>query len=135
MLSLFRREYLRQLIQRHGEKDCELKVEDVALVGCKNFKRVSWPIDCIQELCRGRDGHVRVVKVKTRNSILTRLVRKLYHLEWSLSRLWIRASGGVLIFLEPAPVSGRYINSFGCWGVNSEVGYNSRVVPQQRGYG
>ncbi|GFY69890.1 DUF5641 domain-containing protein [Trichonephila inaurata madagascariensis] len=62
----FYKEYLGQLIQRNGHKDCELKVRDIARV---------------QELSTGRDGRVRVVKVKTRNGILTRPVRKLYPLE------------------------------------------------------
>ncbi|GFS53517.1 hypothetical protein TNIN_347071 [Trichonephila inaurata madagascariensis] len=39
MRSHFRKEYLGQLIQRHGHKDCELKVGDIVLVGCENLKR------------------------------------------------------------------------------------------------
>ncbi|GFY72639.1 uncharacterized protein TNIN_146801 [Trichonephila inaurata madagascariensis] len=41
MRSRFRKEYLGQLIQRHGHKDCELKVGDIVLVGCENLKRVN----------------------------------------------------------------------------------------------
>ncbi|GFY40577.1 DUF5641 domain-containing protein [Trichonephila inaurata madagascariensis] len=81
MWSRFRKEYLGQLIQRHGQKDCKLKVGDIVLVGCENLKRVNWPIARVQELSTGRDGRVRVVKVKTRNGILTRPVRKLFPLE------------------------------------------------------
>ncbi|GFY40528.1 uncharacterized protein TNIN_134301 [Trichonephila inaurata madagascariensis] len=81
MWSRFRKEYLGQLIHRHGHKDCELNVGDIVLVGCENLKRVNWPIARVQELSTGRDGRVRVVKVKTRNGILTRPVRKLYPLE------------------------------------------------------
>ncbi|GFY72021.1 integrase catalytic domain-containing protein [Trichonephila inaurata madagascariensis] len=79
--SHFRKEYLEQLIQRHGQKDCELKVGGIVLVGCENLKRVNWPIACVQKLSTGRDGRVRVVKGKTRNGMLTRPVRKLYPLE------------------------------------------------------
>ncbi|GFX01459.1 uncharacterized protein TNCV_1864331 [Trichonephila clavipes] len=81
MRSRFCREYLGQLIQRQGQKDCELKVGDIVLVGCENLKRVGWPMAHVPELCAGRDERVRVVKVKTRNGILTRPVRKLYPLE------------------------------------------------------
>ncbi|PRD31657.1 UNVERIFIED_CONTAM: hypothetical protein NCL1_22967 [Trichonephila clavipes] len=81
MRSRFRKEYLGQLIQRHGYKNCELKVGDIVLVGCENLKRVNWPIVRVQELSTGRDGHNHVVKVKTRNGILTLPVRKLYPLE------------------------------------------------------
>ncbi|GFV26799.1 DUF5641 domain-containing protein [Trichonephila clavipes] len=63
------REYVGQLIQRHGQKDCELKVGDIILVRCKNLKRVNWPIAHVQEVCTGRDGCVRRVKMKTRNDI------------------------------------------------------------------
>ncbi|GFW29712.1 integrase catalytic domain-containing protein [Trichonephila clavipes] len=81
MRSRFRKEYLGQLIQRHGYKNCELKVGDIVLVGCENLKRVNWPIVRVQELSTGRDGRNHVVKVKTRNGILTLPVRKLYPLE------------------------------------------------------
>ncbi|XP_035232353.1 uncharacterized protein LOC118204140, partial [Stegodyphus dumicola] len=70
--SRFRKEYLGQLVQKHGQTDCELKVGDIVLIGCENLKRVNWPIARVQELCTSRDGRVRVVKVKTRNGILIR---------------------------------------------------------------
>ncbi|GFY43260.1 integrase catalytic domain-containing protein [Trichonephila inaurata madagascariensis] len=56
-------------IQRHGHNDCELKVGDIVLVGCENLKRVNWHISRVQELSTGRDGHVRVVKVKTSGGV------------------------------------------------------------------
>ncbi|GFV18624.1 DUF5641 domain-containing protein [Trichonephila clavipes] len=40
MRSRFRKEYLGQLIRRHGQKNCELKDGDIVLVGCENLKRV-----------------------------------------------------------------------------------------------
>ncbi|XP_035228310.1 uncharacterized protein LOC118200446 [Stegodyphus dumicola] len=75
------KEYLGQLVQKHGQTDCELKVGDIVLIGCENLKRVNWPIARVQELCTSRDGRVRVVKVKTRNGILIRPIPKLYPLE------------------------------------------------------
>ncbi|GBN92592.1 hypothetical protein AVEN_106846-1 [Araneus ventricosus] len=77
----FRKEYLAQLVQRHGQKDCELKVGDIVLVGSDNLKRINWPIALVDELCTGRDGRARDVKIKTRTGILVRPVRKLYPLE------------------------------------------------------
>ncbi|XP_054713646.1 uncharacterized protein LOC129223104 [Uloborus diversus] len=65
--SRFRKEYLGQLVQRHGQTHCELKLGDIVLVGSENLKRINWPIARIQELYTGRDGRVRVVKVKTQN--------------------------------------------------------------------
>ncbi|GFW67601.1 DUF5641 domain-containing protein [Trichonephila clavipes] len=63
---------LGQLIQRHGQKDCELKVGDTVLVGCENLKIINWPIARIQEFSTGRDGRVWVVKGKIKNCIFTR---------------------------------------------------------------
>ncbi|XP_035205246.1 uncharacterized protein LOC118180232, partial [Stegodyphus dumicola] len=54
--SRFRKEYLGQLVQKHGQTDCELKVGDIVLIGCENLKRVNWPIARVQELCTSRDG-------------------------------------------------------------------------------
>lgn len=77
----FRKEYLAQLVQRHSQSSGNVQVGDIVLVGAENIKRINWPIARVQELCKGRDGRVRVVKVKTHNGILTRPVRKLYPLE------------------------------------------------------
>lgn len=77
----FRKEYLGQLVQKRGQKDCEIRVGDIVLIGSENLKRIHWPIARVQELCTGRDGRTRVVKVKTKNGILVRPVRRLYPLE------------------------------------------------------
>jgi hypothetical protein len=79
--SRFRKEYLGQLVQKHGQKDCGINVGDIVLIGSENLKRIHWPVARVQELCTGRDGRTRVVKVKTKNGILIRPVRKLYPLE------------------------------------------------------
>ena len=59
----------------------KLKIGDIVLIGSDNQKRINWPIARVQELLPGRDGKVRVVKVKTHNGTLLRPVQRLYPLE------------------------------------------------------
>ncbi|XP_035228353.1 uncharacterized protein LOC118200503 [Stegodyphus dumicola] len=77
----FRKEYLGQLVQKAGTSDKIFKVGEVVLVGSENQKRLNWPLAVIEELYPGRDGHVRVVKVKTPLGHLVRPVQKIYPLE------------------------------------------------------
>ncbi|XP_035232403.1 uncharacterized protein LOC118204185 [Stegodyphus dumicola] len=74
----FRKEYLGQLVQKAGTSDKIFKVGEVVLVGSENQKRLNWPLAVIEELYPGRDGHVRVVKVKTPLGHLVRPVQKIY---------------------------------------------------------
>ncbi|XP_035218848.1 uncharacterized protein LOC118192066 [Stegodyphus dumicola] len=76
----FRKEYLGQLVQK-ATSDKIFKVGEVVLVGSENQKRLNWPLAVIEELYPGRDGHVRVVKVKTPLGHLVRPVQKIYPLE------------------------------------------------------
>jgi len=78
----FRKEYLANLVQRQNEKKtCPPKVNDVVLVGQENKKRYEWPLGIIVELYPGRDGQVRVARVKTKNGFLVRPLQRLYPLE------------------------------------------------------
>ncbi|OXA50284.1 Pro-Pol polyprotein [Folsomia candida] len=78
----FRKEYLGQLVQMKNNKNSpKPEVGDVVLVGYDNKKRFEWPLGKILELCPGKDGKVRVVKVKTATGILTRPLQRLYPLE------------------------------------------------------
>ncbi|XP_035220808.1 uncharacterized protein LOC118193777 [Stegodyphus dumicola] len=77
----FWKEYLGQLVQKAGTSDKIFKVGEVVLVGSENQKRINWPLAVIEELYPGRDGHVRVVKVKTPLGHLVRPVQKIYPLE------------------------------------------------------
>lgn len=80
----FRKEYLGQLVQKAGRSSgTTFKVGDVVLVAMDNQKRLNWPLAVIQELYKGRDGQVRVGKVKTHSGELIRPVQKLYPLEIS----------------------------------------------------
>ena len=62
----FRNEYLSQLVQRAKEKHHNKpQVGDVVLVGADDQRRLHWPMAVISELIPGRDGAVRVARVRT----------------------------------------------------------------------
>ena len=74
----FQKEYLALLVQRAGEKGKrEPVVGEVVLVGADDQKRISWPMGRIIELIQGRDGTVRMAKVKTRCGLLLRPLQRL----------------------------------------------------------
>ncbi|XP_015433580.1 PREDICTED: uncharacterized protein LOC107189534 [Dufourea novaeangliae] len=58
-------------------------VGDVVLVGNDDRKRMDWPLARVMEVIRGKDGNVRVVRVKTPRGELMRPVQRLYPLEVS----------------------------------------------------
>jgi len=83
----FRKEYLALLVQRGKEAQLNLlQVGDVMLVGADNKKRQEWVMARVIELCPGKDGKVRVAKVKTPDGILLRPLQRLYPLEVASSR-------------------------------------------------
>jgi len=78
----FRKEYIGQLVQRASEKRTRaIRIGDLVIVGSDNKKRFEWPLGRVIEVHPGRDGEVRVVKVKTAGGILLRPVQRLYPLE------------------------------------------------------
>jgi len=78
----FRKEYLAMIVQRPAEKGTDLlAVGDIVLVGQDNKKRFEWPLGRNLELFPGKDGKVRVAKVKTSTGELLRPVRRIYQLE------------------------------------------------------
>ena len=81
--SRFRKEYLSQLVQRMKETGpaTEMKLGDVVLIGADNKKRLGWPMGRIIELIPGKDGKIRVAKLKTGNGALVRPVQRLFPLE------------------------------------------------------
>ncbi|GFX81220.1 uncharacterized protein TNCV_1828571 [Trichonephila clavipes] len=81
--SRFRREYLSQLIQRYKQnKDSrEPRVGEIVLVGNDSKKRINWPLAMIVELVPGRDGNVRIVKVKTQTGVFLRPIQRIFPLE------------------------------------------------------
>lgn len=46
-----------------------------------NIKRIAWPLAVITELVSGKDGHVRVAKIRTKNRLFVRPIQRLYPLE------------------------------------------------------
>ncbi|XP_043469952.1 uncharacterized protein LOC122503458 [Leptopilina heterotoma] len=79
----FRAEYLGQLSGRIRQvsNDREVKVGEIVLVGHENQKRLNWPLARVLEVLPGRDGKVRVVKLKTATGELIRPVQRLFPLE------------------------------------------------------
>lgn len=79
----FRREYLSQLIQKKESNKNAFSVKrgDVVIIGDDLRKRIDWPLGRVEELIPGKDGVVRVVKVKTSSGLLTRPIQRLYLLE------------------------------------------------------
>jgi len=51
------------------------------LIGTENSKRADWPLAVVEELIPGRDGKVRLVKLRTASGILLRPVQRIYPLE------------------------------------------------------
>jgi hypothetical protein len=78
----FEKEYLSQLIQKRSAKCTPPpKVGQLVLIGADNKKRTLWPLGRILELIPGKDGNIRVAKVKTKTGILLRPLPRLYPLE------------------------------------------------------
>ena len=63
-----------------------IKVDDVVLLKDDNTPRIFWKLAVVQELIKGKDGHVRSAKVKVLNNsgkpvLLTRSISHLIPLE------------------------------------------------------
>ncbi|UYV68131.1 hypothetical protein LAZ67_5003135 [Cordylochernes scorpioides] len=95
--SRFRSEYLGQLVQKANERTPKLSVGDVVIVKVEDKRRLHWPMARIVELFPGRDGHSRVVKVRTKLGTLIRPVQKLYPLEVSSRDPILRSKGDTTI--------------------------------------
>ncbi|GFW77235.1 integrase catalytic domain-containing protein [Trichonephila clavipes] len=68
--SRFRKEYLRQLRQeRPGKPGHDFKVGDVVMIEEPSKKRVYWTLGKVISLFPGRDGKVRTLKLKCKNSL------------------------------------------------------------------
>ncbi|GFW93091.1 uncharacterized protein TNCV_3888321 [Trichonephila clavipes] len=79
--SRFRKEYLGQLRQkRPGKPAHDFKVGDV-MIEEPSKKRVYWPLGKVISLLPGRDGNVRTLKLKCKNSELIRPIHRVYPLE------------------------------------------------------
>jgi len=79
----FRIEYLGQLHRWIKQKNdfMQIKVGDIVLIGNDTQKRLDWPLAVVKEIFPGKDGHVRVVKLKTEKGELIRPIQRLIPLE------------------------------------------------------
>jgi len=58
----------------------ELLPREVVLIAA-DIKRGDWPLAVVEELIHGRDGKVRLVKLRTASGTLLRPVQRIYPLE------------------------------------------------------
>ncbi|GFV36980.1 integrase catalytic domain-containing protein [Trichonephila clavipes] len=80
--SRFRKKYLGQLRQkRQGKPGHDFKVGDVVMIEEPSKKRVYWPLGKVISLLPGRDGKVRTLQLKCKNSELIRPIQRVYPLE------------------------------------------------------
>lgn len=82
----FRNEYLGQLkILQKKSSSRQISVDDVVLIGNDSTKRIDWPLGRVVELITGKDGKIRLVKVRTERGHLLRPIQRIYPLECSRS--------------------------------------------------
>ena len=78
-------EYLRALRERHvmknNKSEVKLKAGDVVLIKGEERNHGKWNIGIVEEIIKGRDGKVRVVKLRAGKSHLERPIQHLYLLE------------------------------------------------------
>lgn len=61
-----------------------IKVGDVVLIHDENARRQMWKSGIVMETVPGRDGRVRLARVKTATDIITRPIQRLYPMELSI---------------------------------------------------
>ena len=78
----FRSEYLGALVHKNCQRNAKISVNvgDV-FVQNENTKRIDWPLARVIELIAGKDGNVRVVRLRTTNGELVRPIQRIYPLE------------------------------------------------------
>ena len=70
-----------QLVLTAKKKGRKLQPREVVLLGVENSKRMDWPLAVIEELIPGRDGEVRLVRLRTASRVLLRPIQRVYPLE------------------------------------------------------
>jgi hypothetical protein len=76
----FKKEYLGQLVLT-AKKGHKLQPREVVFLRVENSKRRHWPLAVIEELIPGRDGEVRLARLRTASGVLLRPVERVYPLE------------------------------------------------------
>ncbi|GFT30063.1 bel12-ag transposon polyprotein [Nephila pilipes] len=77
----FKREclgFLRSSVTKREEK---VNVDDIVLIGTDNKKRLHWLLGRVLELFPGKDGIIRLVKLRTEKGNVLRPIQRLYPLE------------------------------------------------------
>ena len=78
----FKQEYLSLLKSQYNpKKDHKLKEGSIVLVGSDIHKKITWPLGRIIQVFTGKDGYIRVARVKTQDGVYLRPVQRLYPLE------------------------------------------------------
>ena len=80
----FKMEYLSLMKQSLKKNGLKLRVGQLVLIGSDIQKRLDWPIGRIVEVYQGKDGWIRVVKVKTQHGTIIRPIQRIYPLELDL---------------------------------------------------
>jgi hypothetical protein len=81
--DIWSKEYIRNLpVLGKNEKVNEIKEGTLVLVKDEGRPRLTWPLGLITQLCPGRDGVVRTVKVRSGGSEFLRPVQNLHLLEY-----------------------------------------------------
>ena len=80
-------EYLKGLRERHNlkhhNKKSFLKLGDVVIIQSNERNRSKWKLGIVESLIPGRDGIVRVARLRSGKNTLERAVQQLYPLELS----------------------------------------------------
>ena len=63
------------------KKGRQLQPREVVCLGVENSKWLEWPLAVVEELIPGRDGEVRLVKLRTASGVLLRPIQRVYPLE------------------------------------------------------
>ncbi|GFS67914.1 uncharacterized protein NPIL_339861 [Nephila pilipes] len=77
----FKREYLGFLRSSVTKREDKINVGDIVLIGTDDKKRLHWLLGRVLELFPGKDGIIRLVKLRTEKGNVQRPIQRLYPLE------------------------------------------------------
>jgi len=131
----FRKEYLGQLVLATKKKVRQLQPREIVLLGVEYSKRLEWPLAVVEELIPGRDGEVRLVKLRTASGVLLRPIQRLYPLEIYEEELPISDQTSVGVTQEaeaPAGSIGQKDNGLKGTGVRTRSGRKIKLSSRFR---
>ncbi|GFS29148.1 bel12-ag transposon polyprotein [Nephila pilipes] len=77
----FKREYLGFLRSSITKREDKINVGDIVLIGTDDKKRLHWLLERVLEPFPGKDGIIRLVKLRTEKGNVLRPIQRLYPLE------------------------------------------------------